>query len=118
MAKKTEKAITTKVENRVEVEVQENANENRVSFAPVDELEKAAKVGFYCEARPADDTMLEPLLRLRCESKDPDKEAAVLTPWCTSQTLGAMIQGCLYLNPLILRCIKENQSNAPAPEGE
>ncbi len=113
---KEEEKIKAKVHNvtEVEAEVQENAIQ-RVPFEPVDKLEEAAKVGFYCE-RKLDDSLLEPLVRLRCEDKDPDKEDVILTPWCAVSVLGAMIQGCLYLNPLILRCIKANQENAPAPE--
>lgn len=111
-----EKKIKTEVHNvtEVEVEAQQNAIQ-RVPFEPVDKLEEAAKVGFYCE-RKLDDSLLEPLVRLCCEDKDPDKQDLILTPWCAVSVLGAMIQGCLYLNPLILRCIKENQKNAPTPE--
>lgn len=113
MAKKTDVTTTHVV---TEENVQDVTNDlNRVNFAPVEKLESLAKVGFYCEQRQADDSMLEPLLRLCCESKDPDGDSVILTPWCTSATLGAMVQGCMYLNPLILKCIKENQKNAETP---
>lgn len=110
-----EKKIQTTVNNGTEMEMQETTIKS-IPFPPVEALEKAAKVGFYCEKRDDDDSMLEDLVRLRCESKDPDQEDTILTPWCSAATLGAMVQGCLYLNPLIIKCIKDNQKNAPTPE--
>lgn len=94
----------------------EDAVPQRVSFKPIEDLEKAAKVGFYCEGRQVDDSILEPLFRLRCESKDGESEDSILTPWCTSQTLGAMVQGCLYLQPLLVATIQDRQKNADNPE--
>lgn len=117
MAKEKKKPITTKVENHENIHVEDVTTEpSRVKFGPVEKLEDAAKVGFYCEARPLDDTLLEPMYRLCCESKDPDAAPTILTPWCTAASLGAMVQGCMFLNPLIIRCIKENQKNADNPD--
>lgn len=100
-------------------EVVENDNlPKRVQFDPVEQLESVAKCGFFTQQRPADESIMEPMVRLCCEKKDPLEEPYVLTPWCSTITLAGMVQGCMYLNPLIIRCIKENHSNAPVPESE
>lgn len=111
MSRKT-KIVDQPEESKV---VSEN---ERIEFAPVVQLENAAKVGFFTEVRPADDSMLEPLYRLCCESKDGDSPATILTPWCVGATLAAMVQGCMYLNPLLIQVIKDRQANAPKPEAE
>ena len=100
-------------------EVVENDNlPKRVQFEPVEQLENVAKCGFFTQQRPADYSIMEPMVRLCCEQKDPLAEPFILTPWCSTITLAGMVQGCMYLNPLIIRCIKENHSNAPAPENQ
>lgn len=90
--------------------------ENRVSLKAVEDLEKVSKVGFYAEMRDDQEPLLEPLVRLRCESKDGESEDTTLTPWCTAANLSAMIQGCLYMHPLIISTIKDRQANAPKPQ--
>lgn len=87
----------------------------RVDFAAVKSLEDRAKVGFFCECKN-DTNYLERQFRLCCESKDGESEPSVLTPWCTANTLQTMIDGCLFLHPLIIATIKDRQSNAPKPE--
>lgn len=94
----------------------------RVPFQPVDMLEENAKVGFYTEERAQDDSIMEPLVRLCCEPKDEDpdnpeaNEPIVLTPWCSTVTLAGMVQGCMFLYPLIVKVIKEKQANAEKPQ--
>ena len=91
-------------------------HENEVHIQAVDQLEEAAKVGFWCEKRPDDDQMLEPLVRLVADPKDGSAETIKLTPWCNVATLSQMVQGCLYLHPLLMKVIKEFQKNAENPE--
>lgn len=84
-------------------------------FAPVVELEKRAKCGFYVE-RILPDVVGVPLYRLCAESKDgDDKNNKILCPWIPVEVLSNMIQGCLYLYPAIISVIKEFQSNAEKP---
>lgn len=119
-----EKKITTKVVNETTVDVvdkqvtrvdEDGIELKRVYFDAVKSLEDRAKVGFFCE-RKDDPKFLERQFRLCCESKDGESDPSVLTPWCTANTLQTMIDGCLYLHPLIIATIKDRQANAPKPE--
>ena len=122
MAKKknatSKKKITTEVKNEPSVELSGKEEVRKVEIAAVSTLEKVSKVGFYAELREDDQTMLEPLVRLCCESKDGESEPTILTPWCTVTTLANMLQACMYLNPLIIQVIKDRQANAPRPEDQ
>lgn len=121
MAKKkintSEKKITTEAVNHTSVETS-GKDVRKVEIAAVTALEKVSKVGFYAELREDDQSMLEPLVRLCCESKDGESDPTILTPWSTISTLTNMLQACMYLNPLIIKVIKDRQANAPRPEDE
>lgn len=96
---------------------------DKIELPAVAELEKAAKVGFYVEKREltyTDPTTAEaePLVRLRCESKDGESEDYVVTPFMSVQALITMVQGVLFLHPAIMNVIKQVQANAEKPSEE
>lgn len=105
MAKKKEKNDSTPVADAIEV----------VKLASIEKLEEVTKVGFFCERKQFPD-ILEMQYRLACESKDGDSDPDYLTPFMTAQTLQTMIDGCLFLYPLLMKIIKDRQSNAEDPE--
>ena len=93
----------------------------KISLPIVEDLEKSSKVGFYVEQRtmqyPDELTAeIEPLVRLRCESKDGESEDLIVTPYMSVQTLVTMLQGAMLLHPALINVIKQIQSNAPKPE--
>lgn len=114
----SKKKITTEVVNQTSVETSGKDEVRKVEIAAVTALEKVSNVGFYAELREDDQTMLEPLVRLCCESKDGESDPTILTPWSTISTLSNMLQACMYLNPLIIQVIKDRQANAPRPEDQ
>lgn len=94
---------------------------SKVEIPVVAELEKATKCGFYVEKRdlkyPDEVTSeVEPLVRLRCESKDAESEDFVVSPFMDAASLIKMIQGCIYLHPAIIAVVKTVQANAEKPE--
>lgn len=86
----------------------------RVNLPSVDRLEELSKVGFFVERQQKAD-VLQPLYRLGCESKDGLADPDYLTPWCCAYDLQTMIDGCLFLNPLIMKVIRDRQANAEKP---
>lgn len=93
----------------------------RIKLQIVEDLEQSSKVGFYAEQRtmqyPDELTgEIEPLVRLRCESKDGESDDLIITPYMSVQTLITMLQGALLLHPALINAIKQVQSNAPKPE--
>lgn len=105
-------------EQKKEVEVK------KISLPIVDKLEELSKCGFYCESME-DPEILEPLVRLCAEGKPavpeeniPEEEPVILTPWCTVSNLTIMLQGVLYLHPMVAKVIKDHNGNAPRPQGE
>lgn len=94
---------------------------SRFSLKAVDDLEKNAKVGFYVQQRRfvSDDPFnseLEPIVRLCCESRDPDKADFILTPFMSVPVLSNMVQGAMLLHPVLLKAVKDINSNAEKPE--
>lgn len=127
MTKKTRKAlgedqvteskkITTEVVNETEVEASKEESSNVIRLEAVEQLEKASRVGFYVELRSHEDEFLEEHVRLMCESKDGESPATPLTPWVSPATLSTMVNGCLFLYPLIMQVIRDRQKNAKDPE--
>lgn len=122
MTKKTEKALSEeqvpegKKKITTKVEYKDEESPNVVRLEAVEQLEKASKVGFYVELRPHDDEFLEEHVRLMCESKDGESPATPLTPWVSPSTLSTMVNGCLFLYPLIMQVIRDRQMNAENPE--
>ena len=118
----------TKVINKEDVKVEEKTEQprinvelcgtyERVSYPPVDELEKLAKVGFVCERLSCKD-LSQPLYRLAVENNRGNIEEMPkgLTPWMSAQDLSVALTGVMYLQPLLVKVIKEYQANAPKPE--
>lgn len=94
----------------------------KISLPIVDKLEENAKCGFYVEAKN-DPEVLEPLVRLRAEGKPavPEEgieaeEDLILCPWSTVSSLTLMLQGVMYLHPLVLKVVREHNGNAPKPQ--
>lgn len=127
MAKKTA-AVETKVHNvttveqakseQPPVEIKYDGVVERVQFAPVEKLEEISKVGFICE-RLVSSKILAPLFRLSVEKnrgEGIDEYPQPLTPFVSAETLSDMLSGVLFLQPLVVRTIKEYQKNAPDPE--
>lgn len=84
----------------------------------VEFLESRSKVGFRTE-RKEDREDFEPLFRLICDDPNPDSEKPVIcTPFCTAQALTTLVQGFLYLNPIIGKVLHEAHKNADSPEGK
>lgn len=122
MTKKTDviKKIDVKVEEKTEqprVDVALEGSYERVAYPPVDELEKLAKVGFVCERLTCKD-LSQPLYRLAVENNRGNIEDMPkgLTPWMSAQDLSIALTGVMYLQPLLVKVIKEYQANAPKPE--
>lgn len=109
------KIKTNVVNSEEEVAVSEGLS-NRIELAAVKQLEEATKVGFYVELKSQDDSYLEQHVRLMCESKDGESDDTPLTPWCSPDTLSTMVNGCLFLHPLLLKVIRDRQKNAENPE--
>lgn len=96
----------------------------KISLPIVDKLEELSKCGFYCESKE-DPSVLEPLVRLCAEGKPaipeeniPEDPAIELTPWCTVSNLTLMLQGVLYLHPMVAKVVKDHNGNASKPQGE
>lgn len=92
---------------------------SRISLAMVEKLEDASKIGFFCESKE-DANYLAPSVRLAVEGA-PNQDGShgdpvYLTPWCSVSDLSLMIQGVMFLHPLIIKIIKDRQANAPSPE--
>lgn len=103
-------------------EKDEQAEIKRISLPTVEKLEELSKCGFYCEAKE-DKEVLEPLVRLCAEGTPgvPEEgieegEPIVLCPWSTVQSLTLMLQGVLYLHPMIMKVIKSHNGNADKPK--
>ena len=127
MTKKTD--VITKV-NQIEVEQTQKTEQppvnsklsctiERVQFAPVEELESLAKVGFVCE-RLSSDSIAEPFYRLSIEVNRGEVESLprALTPWMPANSLAVAITGVMYLQPLLVKEIKAAQANAEEPKSE
>lgn len=92
--------------------------EGRKFYLPiVQKLDELTMVGIYDEILE-DKDYLEPLYRLRIESKDLDDVGGdpILCPWTSAQVLTNWIQGALFLQPLLLKVIRERQANAEPPK--
>ena len=101
-------------------DVQFEGKYERVEFKPVEELEKLAKVGFVCE-RVLVKEIMQPLYRLACEvnrGDDIDGMPVALTPWLSAESLSDMLQGVLFLQPLVLSYVKKYQKPAEEPKEE
>lgn len=88
----------------------------------VDQLEENAKCGFFVQAKE-DPSCLEPLVRLACEGKPAvpeegieEEEPTILCPWSTVSSLTLMLQGALYLHPLLMKVVKDHNGNAQKPK--
>lgn len=93
----------------------------KITLPIVEDLEKSSKVGFYVEQRVITypdqfSAEIEPLVRLRCESKDGESEDIIVTPFMDLRTFVTMLQGAMLLHPAIINTIKSVQANAPKPE--
>lgn len=106
----------SKKEKKMEVEVK------KISLPIVDKLEEMSKCGFYVEEK-SDPEVLEPLVRLCAEGKPAvpeegieEEEPTILCPWSTVSSLTLMLQGALYLHPLLIKVIKDHNGNAVAPK--
>lgn len=81
-------------------------------------LEERSKLGFRTQVKNSKEDF-EPLFRLVCDDPDPDKtDPVICTPYCTAQALTTLVQGFLYLNPIIGKVMHEAHKNATAPETE
>lgn len=115
MAKKKEKEVT-----QIPIELPEGIE--RVSVPAVEFLEKGSKVGFFAE-RKIDKENLDILYRLKLEGLPAISEEGleavedqVFIPWTDLKTLNALLQGAMYLQPLLLAAIKDRQKNAESPK--
>lgn len=93
-----------------------------VSLPIVDKLEEMSKCGFFVESKE-DPEVLEPLVRLCAEGKPAvpedgiaEEEPIILCPWSSVSSLTLMLQGALYLHPLLIKVIKDHNGNAEAPK--
>lgn len=81
-------------------------------------LESRTKLGFKTQVKNNKEDF-EPLFRLVCDNPDPDKtDPIICTPYCTAQALSTLVQGFLYLSPIIGNVLHEAHKNAPSNEGE
>lgn len=114
MSKKKEKVSTIPVQLPEGIE--------RVQVPAVEELEKNCKVGFYAE-RNIDRNFLDIQYRLRVEGLPAVPEENLeevpdqtLIPWCDLKTFNALLQGAMYVQPLLLAVVKDRQKNAEPPK--
>lgn len=96
----------------------------KIDLPVVQKLEEASKCGFYAESL-VDPEILEPLVRLKVEGKPavdeegiPAEEDKVLIPWCPVTVLTTILQGVMYVHPLIMKVIQDHNGNAPKPKDE
>ena len=93
--------------------------EEAIKELPIVEfLESRSKLGFRTQVKINKEDF-EPLFRLVCDDTDPDKtDPVICTPYCTVQALTTLVQGFLYLNPILGQVMKKAHENAPAPEAK
>lgn len=91
--------------------------EEAIKELPIVEfLESRTKVGFRTQVKN-DKEDFEPLFRLVCDDSDPDKSDPVIcTPYCTAQALSTLVQGFLYLSPIIGKVLHDAHKNAAPPQ--
>lgn len=114
--------MAKKKENVTKIPVQLPEGIERVQVPAVEELEKNCKVGFYAE-RNIDRNFLDIQYRLKIEGMPgvPEENLAevpdqVLIPWCDLKTFNALLQGAMYVQPLLLAVVKDRQKNAEPPK--
>ena len=116
--------MTKKKKDVTKIPVQLPEGIERVAVPAVDLLEKQCKVGFFAE-RNIDKNNLDIHYRLVVEGlpaqPDENLEAVpdqVLIPWCDLKTFNALLQGAMYVQPLLLAVVKDRQKNAEPPKEE
>ena len=83
----------------------------------VNTLEEVSKVGFACQAMESE-TLLHPLVRLVVEN-DTENDPTPATPFMPVEELDFLLNGALFLQPFLVKVIKERQADKPAPsEGD
>lgn len=97
-------------------DVLDSAAKEQIKVPAVEKLEEISKVGFFAQvAEDPDHAHLLPEVRLCCETEDLENPI-ILTPFMPINVLSDMIQGAIYLQPLLIKTIKERQKNAEAPQ--